>query len=75
VISEGNNQTMITEIPDPTCVGVTSPFMADIQTARQVFDNRYAAADTFQTADIPVCLTGVGFFDFIHGQPALPRTA
>lgn len=68
VISDANGQTMIAEIPDPACVGVASPFMADIETARQLFDNRYAATDTFQPADIPVCLTGVGFFDFIHGQ-------
>lgn len=68
VISEANGQTMIAEIPDPACVGVGSPFMADIQTARQVFDNRYAATGTFQATDIPVCLTGVGFFDFVHGQ-------
>ena len=68
VIADGNGHTMIAEIPDPACVGVTSPFLADIQTARQVFDNHYVGTDTFRTAGIPVCLTGVGFFDFIHGQ-------
>ncbi len=68
VIADGNGHTMIAEIPDPACVGATSPFLGDIQTARQVFDNNYSATGTFQTADIPVCLTGVGFFDFIHGQ-------
>lgn len=68
VIKNSSNKTIIAEIPDPACVGAASPFMGDIQTARQIFDNHYTATDSFQTADVPVCLTGVGFFDFIHGQ-------
>lgn len=68
VIKDSSGHTMIAEIPDPACVGIASPFLGDIQTVRQVFDNQYAATGAFQTANVPVCLTGVGFFDFIHGQ-------
>src|SRR5207244_927391 len=28
----------------------------------------YTATGTFQTANVPVQLTGVGMFDFLHGQ-------
>ncbi len=68
VLSDGNGHTMIAEIPDPSCVGGSSPFLSDIQTARQVFDNHYTATTSFQNANVPVCITGVGFFDEIHGQ-------
>ncbi|MBU6198231.1 MAG: PKD domain-containing protein [Xanthomonadaceae bacterium] len=59
---------MIAEIPDPACVGAGSPFAADIQNTRGQFDAKYTATTSFQTANIPVQLTGVGMFDFLHGQ-------
>ncbi|HEU5398276.1 MAG TPA: pre-peptidase C-terminal domain-containing protein [Gammaproteobacteria bacterium] len=68
VIKDASGNTMIAEIPDPACVGSGSPFTAGIQVARQEFDNKYSVTTSFQTANIPVCLTGVGFFDFLHGQ-------
>lgn len=68
VITDSDGRTMITEIPDPACVGASSPFLGDIQTARQVFDDRYAVTGTYRYMDVPVCITGVGFFDFVHGQ-------
>jgi len=71
VLTDGSGHTMITEIPDPACVDGSSPFLGDIQVARQVFDNHFSATDYFQNADVPVCLTGVGFFDFMHGQTGI----
>ncbi|MHB8447149.1 MAG: hypothetical protein ACYC9P_04425 [Rudaea sp.] len=68
VIQDASGNTMIAEIPDPACVGAGSPFAADIQSARAQFDAKYAATTSFQTANIPVQLTGVGMFDFLHGQ-------
>jgi hypothetical protein len=29
---------------------------------------RYTPSESFQTANVPVTVTGVGFFDFLHGQ-------
>jgi hypothetical protein len=63
-----STKTMIAEIPSPACVGAASPFAAGISGARQKFDARFNATDQFQTANIPVRVKGVGFFDFIHGQ-------
>src|ERR1700733_389025 len=68
VIQDASGNTMIAEIPDPACVGAGSPFAAKIQTARAAFDAKYNATTSFQTANIPVQLTGVGMFDFLHGQ-------
>ena len=68
VITDASGNTMIAEIPDPACVGAGSPFASDIQSARAQFDAQYTATTSFQTANIPVQLIGVGMFDFLHGQ-------
>jgi Bacterial Ig-like domain (group 3)/Lamin Tail Domain/Divergent InlB B-repeat domain len=79
VLDDGTGHTMIAEIPSPACilaqnpngpgrVLVTSPFTQGIMDSRQKFDSRFTATSFFQTANVPVRVTGVGFFDFIHGQ-------
>jgi hypothetical protein len=68
VIQDSSGNTMITEIPSPTCVGSGSPFLAGIQNARAEFDAQFTATTSFQSANIPVQITGVGMFDFLHGQ-------
>jgi len=68
ILADGAGNTMIVEIPDPTCVGASSPLLPGIQQARSEFDARYTVTDTFQTANVPVTIIGVGFFDFLHGQ-------
>jgi len=75
VIKDASGNTMIAEIPDPACVGSGSPFTGGIQTARSEFDNKYSVTTSFQTANIPVCLHGVGFFDFQHGQTGVAPNA
>ncbi len=67
VVSDGS-RTMITEIPAPGCVGSTSPFLSRITAARAAFDARFHATTAKQIANVTATLTGVGFFDFIHGQ-------
>jgi hypothetical protein len=68
VIADSSGRTMITEIPDPACVGSTSPLRTSIQKARAEFDAKYTPTGSFRTANVPVTVTGVGFFDFLHGQ-------
>jgi hypothetical protein len=68
VLSDGSGHTMIAEIPDPACVGSTSPLTSSIQKARGQFDARFTATTSFKTANVAVTVTGVGFFDFLHGQ-------
>lgn len=68
ILDDGSGHTMIVEIPDPACVGSSSPLLPGIRTARAEFDAKYIPNGTFQTANVPVTVTGVGFFDFLHGQ-------
>ena len=68
VLDDKSGHTMIAEIPDPACVGSGSPLLTSIQKARSEFDAKYAPTGSFQTANVPVTVTGVGFFDFLHGQ-------
>jgi hypothetical protein len=68
VLDDGNGQTMITEIPDPACVGSTSPLISSIQKAHNEFTAKFTPTTSFQTTNTPVTVTGIGFFDFLHGQ-------
>jgi hypothetical protein len=67
VIQDGSGNTIITEIPCPCCA-IGSPFQPRMSAARQTFDGRLMATTFFQNPNIPVRITGVGFFDFLHGQ-------
>jgi hypothetical protein len=64
--------TMIVEIPDPACADVcASPVLENIRKARQDFvDHCGEPTSGFKRLQrkINVTVTGVGFFDFLHGQ-------
>jgi hypothetical protein len=68
VLADPLGNTIVTEIPSPACDGTTSPFDAAVAAVRAKFDAHLTAIPSFQTASIPVQMTGVGFFDFLHGQ-------
>ena len=68
ILSDSSGNTMIAEIPSPSCVGAGSPFGPGITNSRNEFNSRYTATGSFQTANIPVQIKGVGMFDFLHGQ-------
>jgi hypothetical protein len=68
VLMDEQGNTMVGEIPSPSCVGAGSAFAAQITNARGEFDAQFTATSSFQTANIPVRVTGVGFFDFFHNQ-------
>ncbi|QKV80678.1 putative Ig domain-containing protein [Amycolatopsis sp. Hca4] len=68
VLSDGAGHTLISEIPDPACVGSSSPLLTSIQKARAEFNAKYTPTTSFKTANVPVTVTGIGFFDFLHGQ-------
>ena len=67
VLSDGS-RTMIAEIPDPVCVGSGSPLISGVTKARNEFNAKFSPTSSFKTANVPVTVTGVGFFDFLHGQ-------
>lgn len=68
VLQDDAGNTIVTEIPSPACDGSTSPFSAGIALARAKLNSRLTPIDTFQVANLPVQMKGVGFFDFVHGQ-------
>jgi hypothetical protein len=68
VLQDEQGSTMVAEIPSPGCVGNGSPFASSIASARAKFDSQFTATSSFQSANVPVQVTGVGFFDFAHGQ-------
>ena len=68
VLADDNGNTLVGEIPSPDCVGDQSPFAPGIANARAQFDGQLTATTRFQETDLPVRVTGVGFFDFFHNQ-------
>ena len=71
VFSDSAGRTMIAEIPDPGCLGPGSPFAAGVAHARAQFDAMFTATSSFQNANVPVQITGVGFFDYFEGQEGI----
>ena len=68
LILVSGGKTLIAEIPDPPCAK-GSPLLGGIETARRQFDAKYTPSpDHFTHVNVPVTVTGVGFFDFLHGQ-------
>jgi hypothetical protein len=68
VLMNDQGRTLVAEIPSPHCVGTGSPFTAQIARARVEFDAKLTATSSFKTANLPVRVIGVGFFDFFHHQ-------
>jgi hypothetical protein len=68
VLQDSAGRTIIAEIPSPSCVGASSPFHAAVQHALAQFNARLTASSSFQTANLPVRIKGIGMFDFLHGQ-------
>lgn len=68
VLDDDKGHTMIAEIPDPSCVRDRGPLASKIKNARQQFDSEYTATGSFKKANRRVKVTGVGFYDHIHGQ-------
>ncbi len=71
VLTDAAGRTMIAEIPSPSCVGPGSPLAAGIAHARAQFDAMFTATTAFQTVNMPVQITGVGFFDYLEGQEGI----
>lgn len=67
-LADSQGRTMVAEIPDPACVGKSSPLLPGIELARTQFDAKYTPTGSYQSVNVPVVVTGVGFFDFPHGQ-------
>lgn len=67
VIMDPLGNTMIAEIPSPACTG-PGPFASLIAAAQTQFASQFPATTSFRYTNTPVRITGIGFFDYIHGQ-------
>lgn len=67
VLEDNDDHTMIAEIPDPACVAKDSPAFEQISRARQEFDSHFKVSSNKHATSIPVVVTGIGFFDIVHG--------
>ena len=70
--------TMIVESPDPTCA-LGSQFLDNITSVRTMLDRTLQLNRVFSPENrrselsLPVTVTGVGFFDVLHGQEGVAR--
>ena len=72
VDDQGN--TMIAELVDPHCLG-GSRWSPQITAVRAAFDGRFTAGSRYRTTNVPVTLSGIGFFDKAHGQRGMAPNA
>ena len=63
------NETMVAEIVNPECPNIVNTSRYTIfKTLRDWFDATYSPGSSFKTINVNMHVTGVGFFDFAHGQ-------
>jgi len=67
-IESGRRRTMVVEIPEEAVVIASSPWRKSIAAARREFTSLFHPHSRFTYRVIHARITGVGFFDFIHGQ-------
>jgi hypothetical protein len=68
LVLSSDSTTMIAEIPSPASV-TGGPLQSGIANARAEFDARLTSTSSrFQKVNVPVTVTGMGFFDRKHGQ-------
>ncbi len=75
---KNTNDTMIVEIPSPACPAVSkSRVQQQISTVRQEFVGRFGTPPTthFEHISGTARITGIGFFDFQHGQTGVAPNA
>jgi hypothetical protein len=66
---------MIVEAPAPACVGSNSPFLSNIRGVRSLLTSRFHPTAIWDRGHWPITVTGVGFFDFKHGQSGVAPNA
>jgi hypothetical protein len=73
IIASPSGQTMILEIPSPSCVAESSPFRSRIAGARAAFSRHFSVNSGWHFTRAWISVRGVGFFDHVHnvdGQAA-----
>lgn len=70
LIADSSGHQMIAEIPDPQCVSNSSLLINQIQSARNYIDQKILVSHQPQRVNIPITISGIGFFDVPHAQGA-----
>ncbi|MBC7752689.1 MAG: hypothetical protein H7Z71_00525 [Moraxellaceae bacterium] len=70
LIADSLGHQMIAEIPDQQCVANSSLLKNQIQSARNYIDQKMQVSHQPQKVNVPITLTGIGFFDVPHAQGA-----
>ena len=55
--------------------GESTDIDAAVTAARAAFDGRFTACSRYRTTNVPVTLSGIGFFDKAHGQRGMAPNA
>ncbi len=67
---------MVAEMPSPTCLPRTTRARRTIISARRRFESACGAAtDSWRSLGAVVRISGVGFWDRLHGQRGIPRNS
>ena len=67
ILSDNNGHTMDAEVPYPP-FAPGSPFVPQISAVRDAVNQQLKVTGSMQKINLPVTVTGVGFFDRLHGQ-------
>lgn len=70
VLADEAGRTMTAQIPSPSCSG-GSRLAIELNVARATFESRVGPSSGSRTVMMPVEVRGVGFFDFVRGQPGV----
>ena len=68
VIKDASGNSMIAELPAPTCEPSSSRWQAAIDSARATFVHTYPSSTSWHYIHRLTDLRGVGFMDVLHGQ-------
>jgi hypothetical protein len=64
---------MVAEVVNPECPNIVNTTRyAQLKTIRDWFTTQFTPTGSFKNIGVSVHLTGVGFFDFLHGQTGIP---
>lgn len=75
LVLEHQGHEMVVELAAPDCVEDDSPFLTQIDAARQAFDAQFNVTTSWKEAGRSVRVTGIGFFDKSHGQIGMAPNA
>ncbi|MDQ2816681.1 MAG: hypothetical protein M3T49_00540 [Candidatus Eremiobacteraeota bacterium] len=67
VVQDQNGRTLIVESPDPNCAPAdSSAYLTQMKAVRQYLDANFTVTAAGQDPNVPVTVTGIGFFDYLY---------